>query len=180
MRTATDPGTAELPPPRRTDSPYVVVLVCLGNICRSPMAAVVLSEKVRRMGLGSLVEVRSCGTGDWHVGEEMDSRAAAVLITSGYNPSRHRAAHFDSSWLDFADVLLAMDHQNFADICAAAKSPESGHRVMMFRCFDPESGWPDRDLPDPWYGGPTAFEATLDIVERTTDSLVEALQQLLR
>ncbi len=175
-----DDGTSHLPPPRRTNSPYIVTFVCLGNICRSPMAAVVLTGKMRQKGLAGLIEVRSCGTGDWHVGEEMDSRAAAVLTAAGYDPSRHRAAHFDRSWLEVSDVLMAMDRSNLENICAVAGSEESRSRVLMFRCFDSKAaGAEDLDLSDPWYGGPAEFRAVLDTIERTTDSLAGSLRHLL-
>jgi protein-tyrosine phosphatase len=85
-------------------------MVCLGNICRSPMAQVVLTEKLSRRGLADRVVVRSCGTGTWHVGEEMDQRAAAALAASGYDPSLHRAAHFDATWFESSDAILAMYH----------------------------------------------------------------------
>jgi low molecular weight protein-tyrosine phosphatase len=167
--------TPELPPPRQPESPYVIAMVCLGNICRSPMAQVVLTEKLLRLGMAERVEVRSCGTGDWHVGEEMDSRAAASLAAAGYDPSLHRASHFDASWFDSSDLLLAMDHTNLRDVCAAAGSEDLRSRVLRFREFDPDATDDDRDVPDPWYGGPSDFAAVLDIVERTTDVLVEQL-----
>ncbi len=167
---------AELPPPRQPESPYTIAMVCLGNICRSPMAQVVLTEKVRRAGLGSAVEIRSCGTGDWHVGEPMDHRAAAALSAHGYDPSLHRAAHFDASWLDASDAVLAMDRANLRDIRAAAANPSQLDRVRLFRNFDPEAA-ADAEVPDPWYGGPDGFEEVLAMVERTTDALVEQLQR---
>lgn len=166
---------AELPSPREPGSPYVITMVCLGNICRSPMAQVVLTEKLLRLGLAERVQVRSCGTGDWHVGEAMDARAAAALAAAGYDPSLHRAAHFDSSWFDSSDALLAMDRTNLRDVCAAAASDELRRRALLFRCFDPEAGDGDREVPDPWYGGPHAFASVLEMVERTTDALVERL-----
>lgn len=140
------------------------------------MAQVVLTEKLLRFGMAERVEVRSCGTGDWHVGEEMDARAAAALAAAGYDPSLHRASHFDSSWFDSSGVLLAMDRANLRDVCAAAGTEELRRRVLLFRCFDPEASDGDLEVPDPWYGGPRGFTTVLDIVERTTDVLVEQLQ----
>lgn len=170
------PKPAELPPPRDPGTPYTISMVCLGNICRSPMAQVVLSEKVRRAGLGSRVAIRSCGTGDWHVGEPMDHRAAATLTTHGYDPTLHRAAHFDATWLDASDAVLAMDRANLRDIRAVAASDSQLDRVQLFRAFDPEADG-DAEVPDPWYGGLDGFEVVLAMVERTTDVLVEDLQR---
>ena len=74
--------------------------MCLGNICRSPMADVVLTAAVAEAGLADRVEVISSGTGDWHVGGPMDRRAAATLAAHGYDGQRHRARQFDSTWHD--------------------------------------------------------------------------------
>ncbi len=151
-------------------------MVCLGNICRSPMAQVVLTEKLRRAGLGDDVGVRSCGTGDWHVGEQMDRRAAETLRAHGYDPSLHRAAHFDASWLDASDAILAMDLANLRDVQRVAGGDKLD-RVVMFRSFDPEAS-DDVEVPDPWYSGPEGFEDVLAMVERTTDVLVDEARSL--
>ncbi len=166
----------ELPEPRQPESPYVVAMVCLGNICRSPMAQVVLTEKLLRLGLGEQVQVRSCGTGDWHIGEAMDSRAAATLTAHGYDPSLHRASHFDVTWFESCDVLLVMDAANLRDVSYLADGDATRARALLFRSFDPEA-CDDLEVPDPWYGGPADFEAVLDMVERTTDVLAEQLQR---
>jgi len=168
-------STAPLPAPR--GAPYRIAMVCLGNICRSPMAAVVLEAKLADAGLDDLVEVTSSGTGGWHAGEPMDRRAAARLDAAGYDPSAHRAKQFDADWFD-NDLVLAMDGDNLADIRALGGD---GDRVRLFRTFDPAVA-PDEevpDVPDPWYGGPEGFAATLEIVERTDAALVAALAELL-
>ncbi len=159
-----------LPPPRR-DSRYRVALVCLGNICRSPMAEVVLSDRIESAGLSGAVEVVSSGTGGWHVGDPMDRRAAVALTARGYDASRHRARRFDAGWFDDCDLILAMDADNHADITALGE-PD---RVRMFRDFDPRAEVGDREVPDPYFGGDDGFEAVLSMVERTADTLVEAL-----
>jgi protein-tyrosine phosphatase len=162
--------TPELPP-ARTPGRYSIALVCLGNICRSPMADVVLSARIAEAGLDDRVTVVSSGTGDWHIGHPMDRRAAATLTTAGYDASRHRAQHFAPSWLEEHDLVLAMDAQNLHDV--AAGSDVDPARVRLFRDFDPRE--PGSDVPDPYYGGDSGFEEVLDMVERTTAALVEAL-----
>ena len=154
-------------PPARTEGRYRIGVVCLGNICRSPMAEVVLTERVAEAGLDDRVEVASCGTGDWHIGHPMDRRAAATLAAAGYDPSRHRAQQFADTWLDEYDVLLAMDTQNRADV-------GTSDRVLMFRLFDPVE--PGSDVPDPYYGGDSGFEEVLAMVERTSAAIVDALR----
>jgi protein-tyrosine phosphatase len=168
-------------PPGRTPGTYAVALVCLGNICRSPMADVVLQEHLVRAGLDDRVTVASCGTGDWHVGNRMDRRAAATLDAAGYDPTRHRAQTLDASWFERFDLLLAMDRANLEDVRdlgAAAGGSTDGStgapdRAMLFRSFDPVE--PGGEVPDPYYGGDSGFEEVLAMVERTTGALVTAL-----
>jgi protein-tyrosine phosphatase len=148
-----------------------VALVCLGNICRSPTAQVVLEDRLSAVGLDDRVVVRSSGTGDWHVGLPMDHRAAATLSTAGYDPTRHRAQQYDASWADEHDLVLAMDHENLADLGGRSE------RVGLFRDFDPVAA--GSDVPDPYYGGGDTFAEVLAIVERTCEALVERLAVLL-
>jgi protein-tyrosine phosphatase len=158
-----------LPPPR-VPGRYAVALVCLGNICRSPTAHVVLEQRLAEAGLDDRVVVHSSGTGDWHVGGPMDRRAAATLTAAGYDPSRHRARQYDASWADDHDLVLAMDADNLADLGGRSE------RVGMFRDHDPLD--PGADVPDPYYGGTDGFAIVLEMVERTSDALVTALAEV--
>ena len=155
-----------LPSPR-TPGRYRIALVCLGNICRSPMAHVVLERRVADAGLDDRVELASSGTGGWHVGNPMDRRAAASLTAAGYDPSRHRARQYDATWPEAHDLVLVMDEANLADVGGRSE------RVAMFRDFDPVD--PGGEVPDPYYGGPDGFEEVLAMVERTSDAIVTAL-----
>ncbi|MDX6371992.1 MAG: low molecular weight protein-tyrosine phosphatase [Nocardioidaceae bacterium] len=154
---------------------YSVALVCLGNICRSPMADVVLAQRVDDAGLAGRVSVASCGTGDWHVGQPMDERAAAVLRANGYDPSEHRAQQFSASWLATNDLVLAMDAANLEDLLRVEPAAER-ERVRLFGDFDPVE--PGGEVPDPYYGGEQGFQEVLAMVERTCAALVSALQNL--
>jgi protein-tyrosine phosphatase len=157
-----------LPAPREAGR-YSISLVCLGNICRSPMADVILETKLAAAGLADRVQVSSSGTGGWHVGSPMDERAAATLAGAGYDPTRHRARQYDHTGRSRYDLLLAMDANNLADIGGRSD------RVRLFRDFDPVD--PGADVPDPYYGGPAGFEEVLSMVERTTAAIVDALQR---
>jgi protein-tyrosine phosphatase len=159
-----------LPPPR-TPGRYAISLVCLGNICRSPTAHVVLEARLAEAGLDDRVSVRSSGTGDWHVGRPMDTRAAATLERAGYDASRHRAQQYDDVWAGEDDLVLAMDDDNLADLGGRTD------RLMLFRDFDPVGT--GEDVPDPYYGGADGFHDVLTIVERTSDALVAALSSTL-
>jgi protein-tyrosine phosphatase len=158
-----------LPPPR-TEGTYAVALVCLGNICRSPMAHVVLEQRLADAGLDDRVSVASSGTGGWHEGDPMDRRAAATLDAAGYDPTRHRARTFDDSWHRDHDLVLVMDEDNLSAVGGA------GERVRMFRDLDPVE--PGAAVPDPYYGGDDGFEEVLRMVERTTDALVDELTRV--
>ena len=158
-------------PPARTPGRYRIGLVCLGNICRSPMADVVLAAKVVDAGLADVIEVASCGTAGWHVGKPMDPRSAATLTRAGYDATRHRARQYDDGWAHEHDVLLAMDHQNLADLGGRSA------RVMLFGDLDPLQG--GAEVPDPYYGGDAGFEEVLRMVERTTTEIVSEVRKSL-
>lgn len=161
--------------PEPLGTPYRIGLVCLGNICRSPMADVVLSQRVESAGLASRVAVASCGTASWHVGKGMDPRAAAQLTSAGYDASRHRAQHLSPSWHDH-DLLLAMDAANLHELTGGRGETE---RVRLFRSFDPLATPHDREVPDPYYGGDEGFADVLAMVERTSDHLLAELRRIL-
>lgn len=168
----------DLPAPRHPDR-YRVAVVCLGNICRSPMADVVLESLVADAGLDDRVEVVSSGTADWHVGKPMDRRAAAVLTEHGYDASRHRAQQFHPSWLTECDLVLAMDGDNLTDILDLLDHSGDPSRVRRFRDFDPLAHDGDRNVPDPYYGSDDGFGEVLRMVQRTGRALVDELVRAL-
>ena len=127
-------SAAELPSPREPGEPYRVCLVCLGNICRSPMAETVLRAELDAAGLGGAVIVDSAGTGDWHVGGAIDQGALAALASRGFDgsgPQTHRARQFQPSWLARRDLILAMDARNLADLRRMAKG-RGDDRIRLF------------------------------------------------
>ncbi|WP_229052974.1 low molecular weight protein-tyrosine-phosphatase [Aeromicrobium sp. Leaf350] len=157
-------------------APYRVTLVCLGNICRSPMAHVVLEDRLEAAGLGDRFTVTSSGTGGWHTGDPMDPRAAATLTEAGYDASRHRARKFSIDSYAENDLILVMDHSNEADVLELAPTVEEQQKVRMYRSFDPEAGPDDLEVPDPWFGDEGGFTRVLAMVERTSDALTEHLR----
>jgi protein-tyrosine phosphatase len=143
------------------------------------MADVVLTRRVDDAGLAGRVTVTSSGTGDWHIGQPMDERAAATLRANDYDPSAHLAQQFSPPWLDGNDLVLAMDAANLAEVrrvAALADVQPEQDRVRLFGDYDPVE--PGREVPDPYYGGQQGFEEVLAMVERTCAALVSALQQL--
>jgi protein-tyrosine phosphatase len=154
-----------------------VCFVCSGNICRSPMAALVFTEHVRRAGLADRVQVTSAGIGPWHVGDPADSRAIRTLADHGY-PTDHVAAQVDERHLD-ADLLLAMDtgHRHALRDLLEHQGSELD-RVRMFRSFDPEVGG-DLDVPDPYYGGRRDFTEVLTMIESAVPGLLDWVRRRL-
>jgi low molecular weight protein-tyrosine phosphatase len=115
-----------LPPPRHPEGPYRVCFVCLGNICRSPVAEVVARAQLAEAGLDGTVIVDSAGTGDWHIGDQMDSGARAELARGGYDGEAHRARQYERSWLANRDLVLAMDHSNLKNLKSLARTDHPG------------------------------------------------------
>jgi protein-tyrosine phosphatase len=153
--------------------PYHIAFVCSGNICRSPMAALVFGEQVRRAGLADRIRVTSAGIGPWHAGEPADARARHVLAGRGY-PTDHVATQVSRDHLA-ADLLLAMDggHET-----ALRRLVGDQDRVRMFRSFDPAAG-NDLDVPDPYYGGPEGFVDLLAMIEAATPGLLASIRDSL-
>ena len=153
-------------PAARAEGRYAIAAVCLGNICRSPIAEVVLRARLDDAGLDS-VELISAGTGGWHAGDPMDRRSAAILREHDYDPSQHRAQQWDAAWHERYSLVLAMDEQNLSDLGGPSE------RVMLWRDFDPEG---PGDVPDPYYGGTDGFARVLAMIERTTEVIVAELE----
>ncbi|HEY2521380.1 MAG TPA: low molecular weight protein-tyrosine-phosphatase [Streptosporangiaceae bacterium] len=171
-------SAAALPPPRDPGAPYTVCLVCLGNICRSPMAEVVLRSELTRAGLAGAVTVDSAGTGDWHIGYPMDRRAQAELARRGYDGSAHRARQIDASWLPGRDLFLAMDRRNAADLRRmAAQAGIPDDRVRLFG--DAGGLGADQDIPDPYGGEADDFATALELIQAGARQLTGQLGVLL-
>jgi protein-tyrosine phosphatase len=169
-------SAAELPSPREPGAPYRVCLVCLGNICRSPMAETALRAELAAAGLDGAVVVDSAGTGDWHVGDRMDPGARAALARRGRDGSAHRARQFEPSWLAERDLILAMDARNLADLRRMARG-EDADRIRLFGEVGGLAGI--RDIPDPWGGGPEEFGHVLDLLGTAAPVIVARLARLL-
>src|ERR1700750_2782653 len=122
---------AEVPSPREPGPPYRVCLVCLGHICRCPLAETVRRAELASAGLDGLVAVDSAGTGDWHVGDGMDPGARAALATRGHDGSAPGPRQCQPSWLSRRDLILAMDRRNLADLRRMARGGNAD-RIRLF------------------------------------------------
>lgn len=160
-----------------TAEPIRVCVVCLGNICRSPMAEAVLRHKVARAGMADAVVVESGGTGGWHVGGPADPRALETLSDAGYDASAHLARQFTADWFERFDLVLALDRDTFATLNRLAPDEEAASTLQMLRAYDSEAlAAGELDVPDPFYGVKAGFELALHQVERASDGLVTTLQ----
>jgi protein-tyrosine phosphatase len=179
------PSAAALPPPRSHEGPYRICAVCLGNICRSPMAEVVLRSELAAAGLADAVTVDSAGTGDWHIGHQMEPHARAELARRGYDGSAHRARQVEPSWLAGRDLILAMDRRNLADLHRMAARAGTGRRRI--RLFGEAGDLPNEgdgqgdglDIPDPYGGDASDFGAVLDLIETAARHIAAQLTELL-
>jgi protein-tyrosine phosphatase len=149
-----------------------VLFVCLGNICRSPTADAVFRAQVARAGLADRVQVDSCGTAAYHVGEAPDSRATAAAGRRGYDLSPLRARQFDPADFGRFDYILAMDESNLAHLETRRPADYPG-RLDLFLALAPALG--RREVPDPYYGGERGFEEVLDLVEAAGEALLAEL-----
>ncbi|MDQ0425262.1 MULTISPECIES: low molecular weight protein-tyrosine-phosphatase [Cellulomonas] len=160
--------------------PYRVMTVCTGNICRSPMAEVVLRQRFADAGLGDVVEVDSTGVSDEEHGNPVDPRARAVLRRHGYPTGEgHRARQVRASELAERDLVLPMTAAHARALRRLVDGdPALTDRIRMLRTFDPaapaEPGQPEHvlDVDDPWYGPDSGFETTLAEIEAAADGIV--------
>ena len=174
---------AELPSPREPGSPYRICLVCLGNICRSPMAETVLRAELASAGLAGLVVVDSAGTetGTWATAWIRARRAA--LATRGHDgagPKAHRARQFQPSWLSRRDLILAMDRRNVADLRRMAQGRDTDRIALFGEVGGLTRGQGAGDIPDPWGGGPDEFGHVLDLLGAAAPVIAGQLAQLLQ
>lgn len=145
-----------------------ILFVCLGNICRSPLAEGVLRDRAARAGRADRLVISSAGTGAWHVGKRPDPRSIEVAARHGIDLTGQRARQVDVEDFSRFSLILAMDDSNLRDLQdLRARAPATaGARVRRFL---------DRDVPDPYYGGPGGFEAVYDMLAEGCDRLLLSL-----
>lgn len=156
-----------------------VAMVCLGNICRSPMAAMVGQAMVDDAGLGDRVRVESFGTAGYHVGGRADPGAVAALQRAGWPSDGHRARRIRAADIAAADIVLCADRANRRDVLRTAGDGRAAAKVRLLRLWDPTAAAED-EVPDPWGGGPEEFDRALQMIERACRGLVDHLAATLR
>mgnify|MGYP006266874335 CR=1 FL=1 len=148
---------------------YRILFVCLGNICRSPLAEGIFLDLIRRRGQHHFFEVDSAGTGDWHVGERPDPRSLEVARKHAIElPSRARQIQPED--FQHYDLIVAMDHSNLHALSAMAP-PEHRARLILMRDYDPQRE--DGAVPDPYFGGTDGFDLVYNMLVRSLESLLD-------
>ena len=152
-----------------------VLMVCTGNICRSPMAEGVLHQLVGKANLADAIQVDSAGTTDYHQGEAPDRRAQAASINRGIDISAQQARQVHSDDLECFDYVMAMDQSHLQYLRRLNRSPDIASKLHLFADFAGEN--PLREIEDPYYGGPEGFEQVLDLIEQSARGLLAHIRR---
>ena len=151
---------------------YFVLIVCLGNICRSPLAEAALRKELAAAGLGDQVVVDSAGTGDWNIGKPPDPRMFQAAGATGLT-LQGRARQLTADDLRDADLVLVMDRTNLADVRALAPNDQTRSKVRLFLEF---AGQGATDVPDPYYGGDEGFTEVVTLVREAAKAVVDRIR----
>ncbi|NQX91797.1 MAG: low molecular weight phosphotyrosine protein phosphatase [Flavobacteriales bacterium] len=145
-------------------------MVCLGNICRSPIAHGLLETKAQSKGVH--LKVDSCGTGGWHAGELPDGRSVEVMNRKGYDITNQRSRKIRISDFEDFDLILCMDRSNYKDVSTLAPIGSSAKIEMILNgTYSDEVA----DVPDPYYGGPDGFDHVYNMLDKATDGVLETI-----
>lgn len=150
-----------------------ILMVCLGNICRSPLAEGVLKHKIKQNGLPIVVE--SCGFESFHTGDAPDTRAIEVASAHNIDISNHRARLFKSTFFDEYDKIFVMDDNNYRMVISKARNENDKKKVdYIMNVVTPGA---NEQVADPYYGGRDNFIQTWKMLDRVTDKIIEQFKQ---
>jgi protein-tyrosine phosphatase len=149
--------------------PVKILMVCLGNICRSPLAEGILASKLPK----DKFVVDSAGTGHWHIGKQPDDRSIATAKKNGLDISNQRGKHFNSKYFDEFDYIYVMDNSNYEDVIFLAKTEEQKAKVKLI--LDVLFPGENVDVPDPYYGLQNGFDIVYEMLDEATDMLAKKL-----
>ena len=148
-----------------------ILMVCLGNICRSPLAEGILQAKVNSIGLD--IKIDSAGTGGWHVGQGPDHRAVAIANKYGIDISQQQARQFSSTDFESFDIIYVMDGSNLSDIVSLAKKKEDIEKVkLILNEISPNT---DNPVPDPYYGIGDGFEKVYQLLDEACEMIIKKI-----
>lgn len=149
-----------------------VLMVCLGNICRSPLAEGILQSKFDQ----KTVQVDSAGTSDYHVDEKPDPRSIEVALKNGLDINHQRCRQFKVEDFDAYDFIYVMDQSNYQNVIKLARNQADKEKVSLIL----EELYPDegREVPDPYFGGKRGFDDVYEMLDQSTDRIVEKIKAL--
>lgn len=151
-----------------------ILFVCLGNICRSPLAEAIFKHKIKEKGFENHVEVHSCGTANYHVGDTPDPRTIKNALRNGVTID-HLGRQLTKHDLDRFDFIIAMDKSNHANILKLENASDHSHKIKLMRSFDRIPA--GEEIPDPYYGGETEFQQVFDMLSQSVDSFILFLEK---
>lgn len=152
-----------------------VMFVCLGNICRSPIAEAVFNKLLKEKKLDKKFSADSSGTSAFHIGADPDPRMVITAEKNGVSMN-HKAQQLSKEHLEKFDYIFAMDNQNYNDIISLTQNVKLRQKVLLFRQFDPLAPSTKAEVPDPYNrGGMEPFKEVYDIVERTCNEIIQQL-----
>jgi protein-tyrosine phosphatase len=149
--------------------PIKIVMVCLGNICRSPLAEGILASKLPK----DKFLVDSAGTGSWHVGDKPDSRSIYTAKKNGIDISNQIAKHFTAAFFDEFDYIYVMDESNYKNVIAQSSSLKQKEKVNLI--LEILSNKNLVEVPDPYYGLQDGFDAVYEMLDKATDLIAQYL-----
>ncbi len=147
-------------------------MVCLGNICRSPLAEGILRAKTEKLGLN--VKIDSAGTSNYHIGEHPDKRTVLNAMNHGIDVSKLKARQFIVDDFDAFDRIFVMDSSNYSDVISLARNNDDKRKVeLLLNCVYPMS---NMSVPDPYFGGEQGFENVYILLDKACELIAESLQ----
>jgi protein-tyrosine phosphatase len=149
-----------------------VLFVCLGNICRSPLAEAVFKHKIKAKDIADRFEADSCGTANYHIGDTPDSRTIANARKNGVSIN-HLGRQLSTRDLEYYDHIFAMDNSNLRNIQALPNASKYSDKIRLMRDYDTIGT--GSEVPDPYHGNEQHFQEVFEILDRSTESLIESL-----
>ena len=150
-----------------------ILFVCLGNICRSPLAKAIFNHKIKEKGLNHIFEADARGTSNYHIGSLPDARTIKNSIKNGV-PISHAARQLNNLDLEDFDLILAMDQANYENIFRLSAATSNKHKIKLMRAYDLEGSG---EVPDPYHGNEKDFQEVFDILDRSIENLVVTLSR---
>ncbi len=150
-----------------------ILMVCLGNICRSPLAEAVLRTKAEERGVDVFID--SCGTSDYHIGEAPDPRTITNARINGIDVSNLRARQFQKEDFETFDLIYVMDQSNHQNIIELAETEAHRNKVKLI-LNELESGG-NKPVPDPYFGGEEGFQLVFDLLNRASDKILDRIER---